>query len=185
MVGIGSELKVKAGPLPVWAWAGLGTVGVAAILIYRKKQSMNAAQQTDTSGSSSVVGGPSNLVAQAQPMPYTMQGDTFVDTTVVNNLPPGGTTKVTNPPVVKPPTLPAVNPAASPAKIAKTSAAGKTMIKVGCFDAKGHYTGKQVNGHAPVYGLIGAWFMQGSSVHAHGAHCIYVPAQFKAYIVGG
>lgn len=184
MVGIGSELKTKAGPLPVWAWAGLGSIGLASYLIYRKKQSMNAAT-TDTGGSSSVVGGPSNLTTQAQPMPY-QAGDTFVNTTVdINNLPPGGSTKSKPPPVKPPPSLPMVDPSKSPVKIAKTSAAGKGMIKVGCFDAKGNYSGKQVSGHAPVYGLIGAWFMQGASVHAHGAHCIYVPAQFKAYIVGG
>jgi hypothetical protein len=182
MVGIGSDLKMKAGPLPVWAWAGLGSVGLAGFLIVKKKKSMDQATTgSDTSGT--IPGGPSNLIPQAQPMPYTMGGDTFVDTTVINNIPPGGSTKVTKPPVPKPTPLPAVDPSKSPIKIPQSSAAGKTMIKLGCFDKKGHYAGKQVSGGAPVYGLINKIFMQGSSVHAHGPHCIYVPAQFKAYIV--
>jgi len=195
MVGIGSQLQEKAGPLPVWAWAGLGTVGLAGYLIARKKKAMDTAAQTSTDNTGTVIGGPSTLIPTASPMPYS-QGDTIVDTTI-NNLPPGGSTqlgpcpqgmkRLSNGkcPPITPPHLPAVNPAASPAKIAKNSAEGKTMIKVGCFDAGGHYTGHQVSGHAPVYGLVGAFFMQGASVRAHGAHCIYVPAKFKDYIVGG
>jgi len=194
MVGIGSELKTKAGPLPVWAWAGLGTAGLAGFLIVRKKNAMAAASNSTPDNSSSVIGGPSTLIPTASPMPYS-QGDTFVNTTI-NNLPPGGSTKVLpcpqglkpvngKCPPIHPPSLPMVDPSKSPAKIAKNSAVGKTMIKVGCFNAQGHYTGHQVSGHAPVYGLIGNWFMQGASVTAHGAHCIYVPAKFKAYIVGG
>jgi hypothetical protein len=186
MVGIGSQLQEKAGPLPVWAWAGLGTVGLAGYLIARKKKAMDTVAQTGTDNTSTVIGGPSTLIPTASPMPYS-QGDTIVDTTI-NNLPPGGATKVTPPTKPLPsskPTLPAVNPAASPAKIAKNSAEGKTMIKVGCFDAGGHYTGHQVSGHAPVYALVGAFFDQGAPVKAKGAHCIYVPAKFKAYIVGG
>jgi|SRR5215831_7826723 len=182
MVGIGAELKTKAGPLPVWAWAGLGTAGLAGFLLVRKKQSMDAAMSGEPDTSSSVVGGPSNLVPQAMPMPYT-QGDTFVNTTI-NNLPPGGSTKTTPTPTPKPTPLPAVDPSKSPVKISKSSADGKSMIKVGCFDAKGHYAGHQVSGHAPVYALVGAFFMQGASVTAKGAHCVYVPAKFKAYIVG-
>jgi hypothetical protein len=184
MVGIGSELQRKAGPLPVWAWAGLGTVTLAGVLIGKKKQSMDQAVAGSTDNTSTVIGGPSTLIPTAAPMPFT-GGDTFVNTTI-NNIPPGGTTKTGKPG----PTgstgktgLPAVNPSASPAKISKTSATGKTMIKLGCFDKAGHYAGHQVSGGVPVYGLIGLWFMQGASVRAHKAHCIYIPAKFKAYIV--
>jgi len=192
MVGIGSELKTKAGPLPVWAWAGLGTVTLAGVLIAKKKQSMDAAASATPDTTSSVIGGPSTLIPTASPMPFSA-GDTFVDTTI-NNLPPGGSTSTPCPQGVKPingkcppvinpkPSLPAVDPSKSPAKIAQNSAEGKGMIKIGCYNAAGHYAGKQVSGGAPVYGLVAGWFMQGASVHAHGAHCIYVPAKFKAYI---
>jgi hypothetical protein len=181
MVGIGAELKTKAGPLPVWAWAGLGTATLAGILLVKKKQSMDQAMSATPDSSSSVVGGPSNLIPQAMPMPYTQGGDTFVNTTV-NNLPPGGSTKVTNPPPKKKP-LPAVDPSKSPARIGKNTAIGKTMIKLGCYDSKGHYAGHQAGGGVPVYGLVGLWFMQGASVHSKGAHCIYIPEKFKAYIL--
>lgn len=82
MPGIGQDLQAKAGPLPVWAWAGLGTVGIAGYLIYRKKQSMTQAanQATTNTTSSSVPGGPSNLTTQAEPMPINT-GDTFVNVT--------------------------------------------------------------------------------------------------------
>jgi|SRR5215472_2933872 len=188
MVGIGSELKTKAGPLPVWAWAGIGVVGIAGFLIYKKKQSMTG-QTPDNS--SSVIGGPSTLIPTASPMPYSA-GDTFVNTTI-NNLPPGGATKMLPcpqglkpvngkcPPIHVP--LPAVDASKSPAKVPQNSAMGKTMIKLGCYDVKGHYTGKQVTGGAPVYGLSTAQhvFAQGALAKAAG-HCIYVPAKFKEYI---
>lgn len=179
MVGLGSELQTKAGPLPVWAWAGLGTAGLAGFLVYRKKKSMNNATAAPTDTQSSVAGGPSNLSVQAEPMPIQM-GDTFVDTTI-NNIPPGGAQKVP-PPTKK---LPPVNAKDSPATISKNSALGKSMIKVGCNDVGGKYTGKQVSGGAPVYGLstVHGMFAQGALAKSPG-HCIYVPAQFKDYIVG-
>ena len=182
MVGIGSELKMKAGPLPVWAWAGLGTAGVAGLLIVKKKKSMDQAMSAGSDTSGTVPGGPSNLIPQAQPMPYTMGGDTFVNTTI-NNLPPGGSTKVTKPPP-KPTSLPAIDPTKSPSKILQFSPLGKTMIKIGCLDKAGHYSGKQVSGGVPVYGLstAGKIFMQGALAKSPG-HCLYIPAKFKAYIV--
>lgn len=112
MPGIGQELQTKAGPLPVWAWAGLGTVGLAGVLIYRKKKSMDQAANnaaTNTT-SSSVPGGPSNLTTQAEPMPIQM-GDTFVNvagSTETENQttefePPGPDTDKDKPPVHKAP----------------------------------------------------------------------------------
>jgi hypothetical protein len=197
MVGIGSELKTKAGPLPVWAWAGLGTVGLAAFLIYRKKQSMNQAAAGTPDTSSTVIGGPSSLVPQAEPMPGT-GGDTNIITVNNNDLPspaqgpcPQGLQRLPNgncpPAVAKPPTpsLPTVNPGKYPKKVKENSTFGKTFIKIGCWDIKGHYTGKQVAGHVPVYGLSTAAkeFDQGPLATAKG-HCVYIPGEFKAYIKG-
>lgn len=194
MVGIGSDLKMKAGPLPVWAWAGIGTAGVASYLIYKKKQSMNTANTTSDT-QSNVVGAPSNLIPNAQPMPYTQGGDTFVDTTI-NNLPSPGNANAPCPQGLKrnadgscppilphaPSPLPTVNPAGSPTSIPQNSAIGKTMIKIGCYDKNGHYTGHQVAGHVPVYALVAGFFKQGAPVHAKGAHCLFIPEKFKAYI---
>lgn len=78
---LGGTLVQKAGPLPVWAWAGLGTAGLAAFLYYRqKKQTTAAAQQQNSLATSSNLGTTalSNLTQSASPMPIQM-GDTFVD----------------------------------------------------------------------------------------------------------
>ena len=42
-MAIGDTLRQRAGPLPVWGWAALGTAGVAGYLIYRRKQQAAAA----------------------------------------------------------------------------------------------------------------------------------------------
>lgn len=83
---IAETLTQKAGPLPVWAWAGLGTIGLTAYMIHRKKSQMNAqaAAQAQT-GSSNLGTVPiSNLVTSAQPMP-TELGPVFVDVTGANS----------------------------------------------------------------------------------------------------
>lgn len=195
MVGLGSELTTKAGPLPVWAWGGIGVVGLSGYLIYRKKQAMNAdMNQQGSDTSSTVMGAPSNLSVQAQPMPFQM-GDTFVNDNDTNNInlpcpqgvkptvggqcPPGPPVKV-NP---KPPTLPTVNPAKYPAKVKKNSALGKTMIQIGCWSKDHKYTGHNVTGHVPVYGYSAATqtYAQGPLATSAG-HCVFIPGEFKAYI---
>lgn len=73
-------LTQKAGPLPIWAWAGLGTVALTGYMIYRKKQQMNAAAAAQAQTGSSNLGTVpiSNLSTAAQPMP-TSNGPVFVD----------------------------------------------------------------------------------------------------------
>lgn len=195
MVGLGSELTHKAGPLPVWAWAGLGTLGLGGYLLYRKKQQMNAAANTTSDTQSNVVGAPSNLTTQAEPMPLQL-GDTFVNNNISlpnpdqdGGLCPQGLKRNADgtcpPPFPRPPShsLPTINPAKFPQKVKKNSPLGKTMIKIGCRDVNGHYSGHNVAGHVPVYGLSTAtgMFEQGNLALSKG-HCDYIPGEFKAYI---
>ena len=80
--GIGETLRTKAGPLPIWAWAAIGTAGLAGVMYYRqKKASAQAAQAAPTDQSNLGTVPISNLTTSAQPMPIQM-GDTFVNTTV-------------------------------------------------------------------------------------------------------
>lgn len=119
MAGMGETLTQKAGPLPVWAWAGLGTVALGGYLYYRNKKNANAAAQTQagsqgisgTSSDSSNLGTVplSNLTQSAAPMPIQM-GDTFVDVQPVTQTqtqtqtePAQPTTGPTSPPASKPP----------------------------------------------------------------------------------
>jgi len=97
MPAIGQTLTQEAGPLPVWAWLGLGTVGLAAYLYVRKqKKAAAAAQQAaaQSQGLSSTTTVPiSNLSTQAQPMPIQM-GDTFVSLNGVGGNQPAPTNPV-------------------------------------------------------------------------------------------
>lgn len=123
---IQDELTQDAGPLPVWAWAGLGTIGLAAYLAHRKKKQMNAAsaQQNNQASVQSNLGSVpiSNLSVGASPMPFQM-GDTFVNVpaptinqsqstspTTVNVAAP---TTTPTPPSPAPPPTPS-NPIATP-----------------------------------------------------------------------
>ena len=94
---LAETLKQKAGPLPVWAWAGLGTAGLAFYLYRRKQQqaaaAAAAAQQQPMDSSNLGTVPVSNLTTNAAPMPIQM-GDTFVntstsDTDTTNVTPPG------------------------------------------------------------------------------------------------
>lgn len=136
-MAIKDTLTEKAGPLPVWGWAGIGFVLVVGYVIWKKKQAMNAqaAAATNQAGSSNLNNVPiSNLTVAAQPMPY-QAGDTFVNVTgggasstatATGTGGTGGTATVTPPatpapktPVTtpKPPakTLPAPSPPPPPA----------------------------------------------------------------------
>jgi len=79
---LAETLKQKAGPLPVWAWAGLGTAGLAFYLYRRKQQqaaaAAAAAQQQPMDSSSLGTVPVSNLTTSAAPMPIQM-GDTFTN----------------------------------------------------------------------------------------------------------
>lgn len=129
---VGETLTQKAGPLPVWAWAGIGTAGLAAILIYRKKKAAAAAAAAapDTTADSSNLGTVpvSNLTTSAAPMPIQM-GDTFVNVPVndTDNPVPGppgpkgppGAPGIKGPPgppakTLPPPPKPAPTPAPVP-----------------------------------------------------------------------
>jgi nucleoid-associated protein YgaU len=86
---LGQTLTNKVGPLPTWGWALLGTGGLAAYLVYRKKQQVNAQQAAANSNAVSSNLGTvpiSNLTTAAEPMPIQM-GDTFV------NVPPPDVTQ--------------------------------------------------------------------------------------------
>jgi nucleoid-associated protein YgaU len=122
---LAETLKQKAGPLPVWGWAAVGTAGLAGYLIYRQKQSAAAAaaaaqqQPLDSSNLGTVP--VSNLTTTGQPMPIQM-GDTFVDvndpTTVTNNPPPPppppSPIKKPPPPPTKKPPPPTTPPKVTP-----------------------------------------------------------------------
>ncbi len=122
---LGDTLTQKEGPLPVRAWAALGTAGLAGFMVYRsKKNAANAAaaQSQQGMGTSSNLGTVplSNLTTAAQPMPLQM-GDTFVnvtnppDTTNVNVGGPDVTIQPV-PPGPKPPTPPVKTPYPGPRK---------------------------------------------------------------------
>lgn len=126
-------LTRKAGPLPVWAWAGIGTAGLAWYMSSRKKAAAAAAAAAQQPSDSSNLGTVpvSNLTTDAQPMPIQM-GDTFVNVNdgdgdgddggkTTTPLPPkspnpGGTLKKPPPPAKKAPTptKPAPSPATQP-----------------------------------------------------------------------
>lgn len=90
---LGQTFTKKAGPLPIWAWAGLGTAGLAGFMYYRNKKkaaAAAAAQQQQGLGDSSNLGTVpiSDLTTAASPMPIQM-GDTFVNVdTGDNDTPP-------------------------------------------------------------------------------------------------
>lgn len=78
---LAETLTTDIGPLPTWAWAGIGTAGLAGYLIYRnKKQAAATTAAQNSSGLSSDLGTVpiSNLTTAAEPMPFEA-GDTFVN----------------------------------------------------------------------------------------------------------
>ena len=122
-MAMADTLKQKAGPLPIWGWAAVGTLGLAGVLYYRNKKAQEAAAAADQQGldSSNLGTVPvSNLTTSAQPMPIQM-GDTFVDVNVPTGAPgpPGNTGLPGKPgppgPPGKAPTLPPA-PAPPPPK---------------------------------------------------------------------
>lgn len=85
--GIGATLSRKAGPLPIWAWTGLGVAALAAFMIYRQRKAAAAAAAADASSQTGGAPGTnlgtnqlSNLVPQAYPMPF-QEGDVFTNVT--------------------------------------------------------------------------------------------------------
>jgi hypothetical protein len=88
MPSIGQTLTTKAGPLPIWAWAGLGTAAAWYFLYQRKKNLQAAANAANNNTSSNLGTVPiSNLTTTAQPMP-TNVGPIIVD--YPPNTTPGG-----------------------------------------------------------------------------------------------
>jgi len=88
MNDIGSTLKSKLGPLPVWAWTLLGTIALALFLIRQKGKtdtSKAAADQTNSDlGSAANL---ANMFEVAGLMPY-QGGDVYINTTTTQNPPP-------------------------------------------------------------------------------------------------
>lgn len=109
MPTFGETLTRKAGPLPVWAWAGLGTAGLAGFMYYRKKKAAASAAANQQPMDSSNLGTVpiSDLTQSASPMPIQM-GDTFVNTTVNDSDNPTPGPPPTRPPVDIPPPRPPV-----------------------------------------------------------------------------
>lgn len=120
-------LTQKAGPLPVWAWAGGGTAGLAWYLSSRKKKAAAAAAANQNTGDSSNLGTVpvSNLTQSAQPMPIQM-GDTFVtvqnppDVDNPSPRPPVDPPIKTPPPPVKTPLPPPKPPPPPPSPKPRT-----------------------------------------------------------------
>ena len=122
MNDIGSTLKSKLGPLPVWAWTLLGTIALALYLIRQKSKSGStkaAADQTNSDlGSAAEL---ANMFEVAGLMPY-QGGDVYINTTTTQNPPPSPGKPTTLPggtsghPVVNPPsnTHPPVHGAPKP-----------------------------------------------------------------------
>lgn len=161
------------GPLKGWQWVAIVGGGVGIIWYLRRNAAANAAATTSvdpTKTGNPGTGGLSTIIEQ--------MGPPSVVVNVPGNPKPSPTPNPTKPPVLKP-----VNPASFPLTVLKNSALGKTMIKIGSYDKNGKYTGKQVKGGAPVYGLSTATgqFKQGPLAQAKG-HDLYVPAQFASYI---
>lgn len=125
MPGLGQTLTEDIGPLPTWAWAGVGTAVLGGFLLMRKKNKMNqdavAASNTGTQSNLGTVP-VSNLTTQAEPMPIQM-GDTFVNVpastvSITNQLPdhpdPPSATWGGHPPVAPPPPAGSPPPMPSP-----------------------------------------------------------------------
>lgn len=127
--GFKDTLTKKAGPLPVYAWAGLGVALMALFMIQRnKKKAAAAAAATADSNSGGVPAtnlgsnSLSNLVPQAYPMPFQM-GDIFV------NSPTGDTDPAPATPTPVPP-KPTPTPAAA-APVSYVIAKGDTFDSIG------------------------------------------------------
>jgi nucleoid-associated protein YgaU len=114
---LAETLKQKAGPLPVWGWAAVGTAGLAGYLIVRQKRNAAAAAaaaQQDTGDSSNLGTVPvSNLTTTGQPMPIQM-GDTFVDVKDTDQPTPGPPGPPGTPGKPGPPGPPGKTPAPPP-----------------------------------------------------------------------
>jgi len=136
MAGIEETLTTRMGPLPVWAWASLGTAGLGFYLYHRRAKAAadQAAQaNADNQGVSSNLDTVpiSNLTTATQPMPIQM-GDTFVDVDVTDSDPTKApTTTGTKPPAPKPTPAPTKPPAgklpAAPKPTAPKAPAQKTV----------------------------------------------------------
>lgn len=106
MNDIGSTLKTKLGPLPVWAWTLFGTIALALYLIKKKSStdtSKAAADQTNSDlGSAAEL---ANMFEVAGLMPY-QGGDVYINTTSTQNPPPspGKPTTLPSTGTGKPPT---------------------------------------------------------------------------------
>lgn len=111
--------KQKTGPLPNWAWAGLGLGGAVAYSSWRRNQAMSKEQDEATSTASGI-----ELPGDVAPT-YVFQ-NYDQDVTTINQAPAGGgrppvTTLPGKPPVVvKPPTKPTPKPPTKPTPPAPT-----------------------------------------------------------------
>lgn len=135
--GFKDTLTKKLGPLPVWAWTGMGVVVLAILMIQRNKKAAAAAAAAAEEEGSSGGGVPatnlgsnslSNLVPQAYPMPFQL-GDIFVNgnPTVPDDDPDKPDPEPSKPDPVKP--KPTPKPAAQP--VSYVIAKGDTFDSIG------------------------------------------------------
>lgn len=170
-----NPLTTQYGALKGWQWAaGIGVLG--ATYLYLRSRSSSAAPAPNMAGQA--------LDAAGNPIP----GSEILAPIIIQQGNPSA--PITKPaPVVKPPVRPPVvappkvNANNYPRTIAGTSAAARTMIKIGTVNGKGNYVGRNVAGGAPVYQRSSASgsFYQGPF---SAGHDVYVPSDFAQYIVG-
>lgn len=100
-----STLKQKAGPMPIWVWALLGTAALALFLIRGKSTTNSDTTDAAADQANSDLGSASelaNLFNVAGLMPY-QGGDVYVNTTSTAANPPTKTTTPVNVPAPKAP----------------------------------------------------------------------------------
>jgi hypothetical protein len=86
----GSFIVHKVGPLPIWAWMGLGLAGALAYSSYKKNKAAQTSSSSSTSGLTPVDA--SNLTP-----PFVFVDESTTPVTV-NNGPPGAPTPPAQPP---------------------------------------------------------------------------------------
>ena len=151
-----------------WQWIAVIGAG-GGLLIYLRSRNAAASSSgtsTDPVPASSPNGNPITTIIEQQGAPSTSTGTTTT-----------GTTKVST-------ALPKVNAGSYAQRLPGVPNA--SLIKIGHIDANGKYSGKNVSGGVPVYSYSsgGKTFSQGFTGSQDKNHDIYIPAQFKAYIVG-
>jgi cytoskeletal protein RodZ len=83
------DLTKKYGPLPGYAWAGIGVLGIVGIVWWKKRQAANAASSTAQTASGSGSVGTGSTVSQASGDTSTGGGDQYGPPSNGGGIPPG------------------------------------------------------------------------------------------------